>query len=108
MPYISKTDEFSEKFQTAFDPPLILGKSYCNFFPEFMTKVPFIMAKICNIIFLIENDPPPLSELFLKFIRFGNVRHPLACSQNTIIDILSDNGGSLQCAIFPVNLERDI
>ena len=28
----SKTDEFSEKFQTAFDPPpLIFGKSYCNF-----------------------------------------------------------------------------
>ena len=29
---------------------------------------------ICNIIFLIENDPPPLSELFRKFIRFGNGR----------------------------------
>ena len=29
----SKTDEFSEKFQTAFDPPpLIFGKSYCGFF----------------------------------------------------------------------------
>ena len=34
-------------------PPLIFGKSYCKFFPEFMTKVPFIMAKICNIIFWI-------------------------------------------------------
>ena len=31
-PRITKTDEFSEKFQTAFDPPhpLIFGKSYCN------------------------------------------------------------------------------
>ena len=27
----TKTDEFSEKFQTAFDPP--------RFFPEFMTEV---------------------------------------------------------------------
>ena len=31
----TKTDEFSGKFQTAFDlPPLIFGKSYCNFFPK--------------------------------------------------------------------------
>ena len=29
---LSKTDEFSEKFQTAFDPPLIFGKSCCGFF----------------------------------------------------------------------------
>ena len=39
MPYTSKTDEFSEKFQTAFDPPLIFGKSYCKFFSKFMTEV---------------------------------------------------------------------
>ena len=31
----TKTDEFSEKFQTAFDPaPLIFGKSYCRFFKK--------------------------------------------------------------------------
>ena len=31
----SKTDEFSEKFQTAFDPPpLIFGKSCCRFFKQ--------------------------------------------------------------------------
>ena len=35
------------------------------------------MAKICNINFWIENDPPPL-ELFRKFIRFGRGRRPLA------------------------------
>ena len=30
--HVSKSDEFSEKFQTAFDPPpLILGKLYCAF-----------------------------------------------------------------------------
>ena len=28
---VSKTDEFSEKFQTAIDPPLIFGKSYSRF-----------------------------------------------------------------------------
>ena len=34
----SKTDEFLEKFQTAFDPPpLIFGKSCYAFFPEYMT-----------------------------------------------------------------------
>ena len=27
----TKTDEFSEKFQKAFNPPLIFGKSYCGF-----------------------------------------------------------------------------
>ena len=56
-----KTDEFSEKFQTAFVPPprLIFGKSYCGFFQEYMTEELFIMAKICNINFWIGNDPPP-------------------------------------------------
>ena len=59
-PTPSKTDEFSEKFQTAFDPPpLIFGKLCCNFFLKFMTKVSSIMAKICNINFWIENDPSP-------------------------------------------------
>ena len=68
----TKTDEFSEKFQTT--PPLIFGKSCCGFFPEFMTEEPLIMAKICNINFWIENDPP--SELFRKFIRFGGAIRP--------------------------------
>ena len=59
-PTPSKTDGFSEKFQTAFDPPpLIFGKLCCNFFLKFMTEVSSIMAKIWNINFWIENDPPP-------------------------------------------------
>ena len=34
-PVPTKTDEFSEKFQTAFDPPpLIFGKSCCRFFKK--------------------------------------------------------------------------
>ena len=28
----TKSDKFSEKFHTAFNPPLIFGKLFCNFF----------------------------------------------------------------------------
>ena len=41
----TKTDEFSEKFQTTPPPPLIFGKSCCGFFPEYMTEELFLMAK---------------------------------------------------------------
>ena len=49
---ISKTDEFSEKFQTAFDPPpLIFGKSCCAFRDKIATKVRmFSMAGLLCII----------------------------------------------------------
>ena len=58
------------KFQTAVDPPpLIFRKSCCRFFLEFMTEVPFKMAKICNINVWIGNDP---------MIHFGTRCHPLA------------------------------
>ena len=30
----TKTDQLSEKIQTTFDPPLIFGKSCCNFFSQ--------------------------------------------------------------------------
>ena len=51
----TKTDKFSEKFQTAFDPPpLIFGKSCCK----------------------AEIRPPTLEHL-RKFIRFGIVTRPL-------------------------------
>ena len=72
IPVPSKTDEFSEKFQTAVDPPpphfwkIMLR----IFFQNIMTEVPCMMAKIYNIIFWIGNDAPPPSELFQKFIRF--------------------------------------
>ena len=46
----TKTDEFSEKFETAFDPPLIFGKSYCGFRDKIATKVHmFIMADCCVV-----------------------------------------------------------
>ena len=66
----TKTDHFSEKFQTAFDPPpLIYGK--------LSEKNPIKRSKICNINFWIENypSPPPLA-LFRKFIRFGSLTLP--------------------------------
>ena len=39
-------------------PPPYFRKIILQFFPKFMTEVSSIMAKICNINFLIENDPP--------------------------------------------------
>ena len=48
----TKSDEFSEKFQTAFDPPLIFGKLYCNFFSENVRKKPLIKFKNCSTSFL--------------------------------------------------------
>ena len=42
---VSKIDVFSEKFQTAFDPPPHFWKIILKFFPKFMTE----MAKISNI-----------------------------------------------------------
>ena len=63
-------------------PPLIFGKSCCAFFPEYMTEEAFIMAKICNINFWIGNDPPPLLELFQKFISFGDAALPFQIVQH--------------------------
>ena len=49
MPDNSITDEFSEKSSKR--------KIILQFFPKFMTEVSSIMAKICKIIFWVENDP---------------------------------------------------
>ena len=76
----TKTDEFLEKFQTAFDPPpLIFGKTCCAFFPEYMTEEAFIMAKICNINFWIGNDPPPPFGTFPKIHHFWRCHPSLRC-----------------------------
>ena len=49
----TKTDEFSEKFQTAFDP-LIFGKSCCGFRDKIATKVRmFIMARGTVVYYMI-------------------------------------------------------
>ena len=62
MPNNSKTFEFSEKFQTAIEPPpLIFGKKYCNFFPEIYDRSIVYNGKNLQYKFLdwkFENDPP--------------------------------------------------
>ena len=48
-PNVTKTDEFSQKFQTAFDPPF--RKLYCGFRDKIATKVRmFIMVGLLCII----------------------------------------------------------
>ena len=44
----TKSDDFLEKFQTAFDPPLIFGKLYCKFF--IMDMVTFMQGGIGQIV----------------------------------------------------------
>ena len=44
----TKSDDILEKFQMAFDPPLIFGKLYCNFF--IMDMVAFIQGGIDQIV----------------------------------------------------------
>ena len=51
MPRISKSDEFSEKFQTAFDPPLIFGKLYCGFRDKIVTKVRMFIWRDCCVLY---------------------------------------------------------
>ena len=93
----SKTDEFSEKFQTAFDPPhpLIFGKLCCNFFPKFMTEVSSLMAKICNINFWIENDPLPLRN-------FSEVGFPYLANVNIFLIDISVQYGIYLFVILPL------
>ena len=54
--------EFSEKFQTAFDPPpLIFVKLSYKLFSSEKSEKKALYKKICNVIFWFENDlhPPP-------------------------------------------------
>ena len=59
-------------------PPSFFGKLYCKFFLKFMTEVSSIMAKICNINFWIENDPPPFGT-FPKIHPFWKGKASLRC-----------------------------
>ena len=61
-----------EKFQTAFDPhTLILGKSYCNLFPEKPSLMPCIMVQNLQYDFLDWKWPP-----HPPFVTFPEI-HPL-------------------------------
>ena len=56
----NKTNEFSEKIQMVFDPPLL------QFFFGKYPKKSIKRSKICNINFWIEKDPPPPVGTFPK------------------------------------------
>ena len=80
-PTPSKTDEFSEKFQTAFDPPPYFRKVMLQFFSEIHDRTIVYDGKNLQY-FWIENDTPPPLDLFRKFIRFGRGRRPLFTYNN--------------------------
>ena len=107
----NKTDEFSGKFQMP--PPLIFGKSCCNFFGK-RPKKPYKKVQICNINFWIKKDPPsPLwmfsekSSVFVawpvpylietqfryflpsNFQAISNKANPLLAEQDQVINALS-------------------
>ena len=73
--HASKLDEFSEKFQTAFNPSYHFWKIILQFFSENVQKKPFRKVQNLQNKFLDWKWPPrtaPL-ELFRKFIRLGSV-----------------------------------
>ena len=62
-------------FGLAMTPPL--SPPFWTFFPKFTTKIyRFETNKICNVIFWIGNDPPPLLDLFQKNIHIWGDGHP--------------------------------
>ena len=67
------------------------------FYIIFMLKKPCLKVQILQYKFLDWKWPPPLSELFRKFIRFGNVRHPLGKPPSTksavFFNIVQKGGG---------------
>ena len=48
---LTGSDEFSEKFQTAFDPPLIFGKLHCAFRDKIVTKVRMLLWRHCCVLY---------------------------------------------------------
>ena len=54
-------DEFSEKFQTAFDPPLIFRKLYCNFF-KLATKP----SKVAGTLYFLKALGTAFFKMYLK------------------------------------------
>ena len=77
----SKSDEFSEIFQTAFNPPpLIFGKLCCNFFMADM--VAYMQGGMMTRQYQMrahdfQRGANCRLEPFRKFIQFGSVTHPL-------------------------------
>ena len=67
-------EEFSGKFQTAYDPPSL---QFLSEKPSLKIKALYKGPESAIQFFWIENDPPPRPlELFGNFIRFGTVTVP--------------------------------
>ena len=84
----TKTDEFSEKFQRAFDPPsLIFGNLYCKSFSVNPCVKPCI--KVYNINFWTENDTPP--HPFGTFLKIHPIwhSHPSLSAKQTGLKIIN-------------------
>ena len=64
----------------ASDPPTLFSENYVALFATKFFGVqrphPISLPKKRNEIFRIGNDPPPLSEVFRKFIVFGTGNAP--------------------------------
>ena len=69
-------DEFSKKFQTAFDPPSFL-ENHIAIFLENIQKKPHIKVQNLQHNFLDWTWPPTPLEGFRKFIRFDSLTRPL-------------------------------
>ena len=76
----TKTDEFSEKFQTAFDPqpPTFSENHAANLSGKRPKKICLRVQNLFLFVFGLKMPllPPPPLELFRKFIRFGTVTRP--------------------------------
>ena len=72
----TKTDEFLETFQTAFDPPSF-SENHIAVFSGIHDRRTVYNGKNLQYKFLDWKWPPPLLELFRKNIRFGRERLPL-------------------------------
>ena len=52
MGKVNRSDEFLEKFQTAFDPPpLIFGKLHCAFRDKIVTEVRMLIWRHCCVLY---------------------------------------------------------
>ena len=71
---VPKTDEFSETFQTAFDPSSHFRKIMLQFFHNIMLRKPCL--KVQNLQHKLDRKHSPYLEVFLKFIRFGDTICP--------------------------------
>ena len=69
----TKTDEFSEKFQTAFDPHPPFLENLLQLFSFMFKKPPLKVQNLQHDFFDEPPHPPAPLEVFQKFMHFGTV-----------------------------------